>query len=182
MRSERINNLYKEKQKAKDNQEQSKVKGITKAIRRQYARERADLRIKHLEEKIWFDVKRAKTGFVPTHTKLKHEDGKIATSAERPEVLADFDEKKLWKAPEPQTTQKIALLHTEKANVEEGSITMEELIAVLKKFKNNKALGPDGVPAEFYKWLNADAQEQLLKILNACWNWKHYRRTWKRRT
>ena len=53
-------------------------------------------RIKHFEEELWYDINKAKIGFVPNHTKLIKEDGKIANSKERPDCLADYFEKKQW--------------------------------------------------------------------------------------
>ena len=40
-----------------------------------------------------------------------------------------------------------------------GEITMIELIEAATKFKNNKSPGPDGIPVEFFKWLNAESLE-----------------------
>ena len=33
-------------------------------------------------------------------------------------------------------------------------ICLEEVRAIIKKFKNNKARGPDEIPMEFFKWLD----------------------------
>jgi hypothetical protein len=46
-------------------------------------------------------------------------------------------------------------------------ITTQELEAALSKTKTGKAAGTDGIPAEFYKNLNADRKHELLKILNS---------------
>eukprot|EP00975_Prorocentrum_lima_P069216 12925065-Prorocentrum_lima.AAC.1 len=43
---------------------------------------------------------------------------------------------------------------------------MEELEAVLHKFKNHKAPGPDKVPMELYKMLPQHNKQQLLPQLN----------------
>ena len=42
------------------------------------------------------DITEAKTWFLPNHVKLKHSDGRIAKSSERPEVLAEFFREKQW--------------------------------------------------------------------------------------
>ena len=47
---------------------------------------------------------------------------------------------------------------------------MDELIHVLKKIKNNRSPGPDGIPIEFFKLLNADGLKCTLRLLNKCWN------------
>ena len=43
-------------------------------------------RIKHVEEELWYDIKKAKTGFVPNHTKLFKEDGKMPLQKKDPIV------------------------------------------------------------------------------------------------
>ena len=46
---------------------------------------------------------------------------------------------------------------------------MKELIETVGHFKINKSPGPDGIPVELFKWLNADGLECILEILNECW-------------
>ena len=46
---------------------------------------------------------------------------------------------------------------------------MDELIDTVKMFKNNKSPGSDGIPVEFFEWLNADGLFCFLEILNECW-------------
>eukprot|EP00975_Prorocentrum_lima_P011937 2536430-Prorocentrum_lima.AAC.1 len=44
---------------------------------------------------------------------------------------------------------------------------LAELHSVLKRFKNNKAAGPDGVRMELYKYLPEDSLDNLLALLNS---------------
>ena len=53
--------------------------------------------------------------------------------------------------------------------IKTGKIMMDELIHVLKKFKNNKSPGPDGIPIEFFKILDARGLNIILDLLNDCW-------------
>ena len=46
---------------------------------------------------------------------------------------------------------------------------MQELNEAIKKMKNNKAPGPDGIPAELYKWLDEESRKCILNELNKCW-------------
>lgn len=48
----------------------------------------------------------------------------------------------------------------------DSEITLPELEEALKKAKNKKAPGPDGISAEFYKHLPMNSKLQLLKIMN----------------
>jgi hypothetical protein len=45
-------------------------------------------------------------------------------------------------------------------------ITFDELKCALDKAKTGKAAGPDGIPVEFYKNLNAERKSELRRILN----------------
>lgn len=56
-------------------------------------------------------------------------------------------------------------LTEEHQNFLENPITLEELSALLKSQKNGKAVGPDGLPAEFYKQFVEDI---ILPLLNIC--------------
>ena len=35
--------------------------------------------------------------------------------------------------------------------------------------KNNKAPGPDDIPAELFKWLDEQSRKTILEIINECW-------------
>ena len=117
-------------------------------------KDKKNKRIRHLEEELWYDIKKAKTGYLPRHTKLKKEDGEIAKSTERAEVLADFFEAKQWgygshkankERVQPITEERNHIFnHTSDIKVDE--FDLEELDAVLRKCKKNKSTGPDGLP------------------------------------
>ena len=53
--------------------------------------------------------------------------------------------------------------------VETGEIEMKELDEAIKKLKNNKAPGPDEIPAELFKWLDGESRKVILETLNECW-------------
>ena len=46
---------------------------------------------------------------------------------------------------------------------------VEEVKTALKKMKNNKSPGPDGLPIEFFKYLDDSGLAIILDILNECW-------------
>ena len=95
---------------------------------------------------MWHDIKKAKTAFIPSHTKLKRKDGTICESRERPFILADYFEKEQWainNAREKQTSKEkrpegsscSGRTSITKPNISEEPITLEELIFVIKKLK-----------------------------------------------
>jgi hypothetical protein len=49
----------------------------------------------------------------------------------------------------------------------EGEITYKELLAALKRSKNNKSPGMDGYTAEFYKFFWKNIGDFLLRSINA---------------
>ena len=59
-------------------------------IRKQSRKDRLNNTIKDLEDHLWHDIKKAKSAFVPSHTKLLNSEGKPCTSNERPNILAGY--------------------------------------------------------------------------------------------
>ena len=49
-----------------------------------------------------------------------------------------------------------------------GEITSKELDEAIKQLKNNKAPGPDDIPAELFKWLDEQSRRVILETLNEC--------------
>ena len=94
--SDDLKAMFETRQRLKDEEKWSRAKAMTRKIRKQLQKERLDNDIKHLEEELWFDIKKAKTQFMPTHMKLTNEKGDIIKSNERPDRLADHFEHKQW--------------------------------------------------------------------------------------
>ena len=65
------------------------VKLHTNKIRRLLKKERLNRNINDLEKELWYDIQKAKSNFMPSHTKLKKTDGSICTCNERQQILAD---------------------------------------------------------------------------------------------
>ena len=95
-RSAELENLFTEWKKLKSEGKYDLAKKITWKIRKQIRKDRLDNTIKDLEDQLWHDIKKAKTAFVPSHTKLLNKEGVLCTSNERPDILADFFEHTQW--------------------------------------------------------------------------------------
>ena len=115
-------------------------------------------------------MKAAKTPYLPKHTRMEHNDGTVARLNERADIIADYFEKIQWGQTKPQGAgdggwpqQKIVetMLLIRVDDFDEG-----ELDIVLKKFNNNKSPGEDGLPMEFFKWLNKDARREVLRAIH----------------
>ena len=168
--SEETKGLWKERQEQKQLGNWDRAKGITRKIRRQMIKEKRENTKRHMEEELWYDIKKAKTGFMPNHTKLSNEKGEVITSDQRPDVLADYFEKVQWAIDEGREKEvRKERITSEEAVTETGEITIEELKRTIKKFKNNKSPGPDGIPVEFYKWMDEESLELFLYLLNWIW-------------
>ena len=87
--TEETKELWKVRHEQRELGNWDRVKGLTRKLRRQISKERRENTKKHLEEELWYDIEKAKTGFVPNHTKLSNEKGEVITSEERPDRLAD---------------------------------------------------------------------------------------------
>ena len=69
-----------------------------------------------------------------------------------------------------------SLEHINETN--EPDFTMKELISAIKWLKSNKAVGPDGIPAEIFKECSTEILEVLLLIMNFVKNKSNYPNNW----
>ena len=88
----------------------------------------------------------------------------------RAEAAATHLEKQIWGHTEPASVESIADTQLNSTmEFKTGPIEMEELNDALKKFKRRKAPGPDEIPMEFFKELDATNRNELLNMLNEWW-------------
>ena len=57
--------------------------------------------------------------------------------------------------------------------------TYEEITKACQALKNGKAAGPDGLPAEVYKYADPSVIKALHTIILLCWTTEHIPQTWK---
>ncbi len=100
----------------------------------------------------------------------------VCASNERPDILADHFEHKQWGIDEnrerdtpeaniPRCTSASGRTFIDAAaTVETGYITIEEIRISIRKMKNNRSPGPDGIPVEFLKLLGDDGLELIRNI------------------
>ena len=158
--SRRTIDLISERQAARDELNREKIE-LHKQVRKSIRKDKKDKLIEQLDTGEWEPIKKTRKGFIPKHTKLTH-PGRIATSDERPDILADYFEKKQWgnKITE-QDRENISRnmrtsyinhkLYDTEAKIRTCHYDIKELIAVIKAFRKNKRPGPDEPPAHFVK-------------------------------
>ena len=97
----------------------------------------------------------------------KDESGKLLTSPkEKAAVWFRFLKSKFEATPAEKARPPLEPLPTQRSHTD--PLTREEFEAAVKKLKNGKATGPDGIPAEVYKRCK-DIREELFKLLSFVW-------------
>lgn len=121
---------------------------------------------------------------------LKNGNETATTDEEKAEALANNFEKvhKLTEKMGDQTvtkdTEKLAGHIKNKTDTADDiqPTTPAEIKRIIKKFKNNKAPGADGIPNKVLKNLNKKALVQLNHIINACLKTGYFPTKWKEAT
>ena len=150
-----------------DNEE---VKRLTKELKKKARKIKLEKNLSELKDNNWDPVKMHKKGYTPKHTKLKDLDGNQVHDRLRAETFAEYYEKQHWAETNeirPDIEQNNIFAINNEINT--GEITLTELSEAIKRLKNNKAPGPDDVPAELIKWLDDESRQIILEHLNRCW-------------
>ena len=120
----------------------------------------------------WDGLKKMRAKFTPNFTKFKDSAGNHVPYSDYPQKAADYLATTQWKCPsaeDPVAPSRIdSPLQDGRYIVSDDPFTIDELDAVLKKVKNNKTPGVDGVPGELFKWLDQNNRKLFLKVANTC--------------
>lgn len=118
----------------------------------------------------WAGIKIIKKKRTPNFTKMKDKDGNRVGPRGRAGAVADYLHAVQWKADilPPSITKRSIIQSDLPYNLDQ--ITMTELDAALRKAKNHKAAGPDGIQAELFKYLDVQNRAALLSVLNGWWS------------
>ena len=92
----------------------------------------------------------------------------------RPDTFADYLGKVQWARnndidQQRQEAPDVEPICETDAEVKQDSFTKEELNEAISRLKNNKTPGPNGVTSELINLLDEEAREQMLELLNMCW-------------
>ena len=94
--TEEMTKFYADRQEAYTQQDHDTIDILNKKIKQATYDNNKQRKITSLQKQKWIDIKNTKKAHMPKFTKLKNTEGKLVTSKERPQVLADYFEKIQW--------------------------------------------------------------------------------------
>ena len=89
------------------------------------SKQNTDNNISNLEDNFWRDIKKAKSTFIPSHTKLRRKDGTICESRERPYFGPQFKRKTRLRMPKPRERLSFGSPTNQSKKKEHGSLNPE---------------------------------------------------------
>jgi hypothetical protein len=167
--------LIEQRQKAREEKDGLAERLLNRRIRYSTKKDKRLYWKEQLEKEEWAEIKSTKKGFMPKHTRIKHPDGTVAESSQRPDLMADHFENKQWgmvvtaetkEEFKKESRYRTNLLFDEKAPIMIDDYTLEELKVVIKKAKKGKAPGPDGISMDRFKCMEKDSLLEVLNIIN----------------
>ena len=88
--------LRKERREARDNVNGEKEKELHENVRNSVKNDKRKYWASLLDWEEWKEVKYTKAGFTAKYTRIRHKNGVVVTSEERPDILADYFENVQW--------------------------------------------------------------------------------------
>lgn len=173
----------------------SQINNITKEIHRNILKiknEKLTTYLKNIQpntEALWKLVKKLKnkTTSIPP---LCHNNLTLHTPSQKAQAIASHFESvhHITHQPTDTHTEHIVTQSINRINnsyispLDISLIKHKEITSVIKKFRNKKAPGPDGIPNLSLKHLPVKATIQLTYILNACLKLSYFPTAWKNAT
>jgi hypothetical protein len=126
----------------------------------------------------WQGVKTLKCPRRVRHGRLRDGHGELVCSESRAETMATYLETVQWRVRPAQATDADPL--GPELPVSLDPFTTEEVRNIVRKMRSGKAVGPDDIPAEYFKTLviNTSAVGTLTDFINCCWERKTVPSDW----
>ncbi|CAE7260206.1 Pol [Symbiodinium natans] len=165
--------LIQQRAEARSSQRWDLESELHKSIRKQARKDKASwLKARLLESEAaldprdkWRWIKRVRSDYKPRTVSIKNAKGHMTSQSQQAQTFADYLRDEHWAPPQQDYTGPTAPIW-DAADINVGPISIREYQDAVAGLANNKAPGPDGLPAEAWKWLTAENQQALLKILN----------------
>ena len=150
---------------------------LTKQFRQSKQRDKKDYIMSTLSADLdtrnrWIGIKALKKEYKPTPYHRKTKMGATVALEETAEAFAKQLEEQIWNQADPPThlIDRCKIPRTEDLQYNLSAITVDEIQEVIRKFKRNKATGPDEIPIEIFKELETRALEHIATALNIWWD------------
>ena len=159
------------------------VEKYNKSIKKSARQDKKAWLNSQLEDAHWDPIKRLKSPFQSRLLRLEPPSthSNLTAMDSNAEIFATHLEQVQWAPPANEGVDDIdtddVLEHT--PLVEEGPLTMNELVDAIKHLKTGKAAGKDGIPNEFWKHLSGPGLEALLDLFQCCWTQGNSPDSWR---
>ena len=165
------------RQEAHEQGRNEEVKELTQQIKRDARKDKKDVVLNGLnnladQREKWQGIKGMKKDSMPSFIQMKDLNGKFVAPKDRAETLAQYLEKKHWhnnNTLQIRSHEKIQNLET---SFDVNAFQMNEFEQALKRMKNNKQPGPDGIVMELFKWMDGRNRALILNMINQWWSSK----------
>ena len=134
-----------------------------------------------LEGGQWHAIKKLRKGKIIKHASLRKHDGGVASTAERPDIFADYFETVQWRNLMPSLVPQGRPALGTPLGIDVSPFTLVELQTILRRLKQGKAPGGDDISPDFWRAVSDDegATTQLLSLCQRCWNEKSLPSSWR---
>jgi hypothetical protein len=172
--------LIKQRNCARTQGRHSDETALNKRVRMSAKRDRGAWLDNLVETGDWAQIRRLRKGFRPKQGRLKDSNGKVVSSEDRAQTMADYLQSVQW-AVRPVTASPDRAPLGPTLNVQTGSVQAWEVKRAAKGMKNNRASGDDTIPSEFWRAVLAEegpAATWLVEFCQKCWSTKQVPEEW----
>ncbi|CAE7228886.1 Klhl22 [Symbiodinium sp. CCMP2592] len=158
------------------------VAEYNKDIKRSAKRDKKNWLEEQLQSNSWEPIKQLKKSLPTKMVRLEPSPSLgISPTATNADIYAAHLEQVQWAPAASPGVEDLStdLLPHAAPDIEEGPLTMAELIQAIKHLKSGKSAGQDNIPNEFWKNLSGKGLEALLDLFQDCWSHGKSPSTWK---
>ena len=154
---------------------------LHKQVRQSVKRDRKHWLDTQLAGGPWCAVRALRKGTTKRPIQVRDASNSVVDSADRAETMADYFEHVQWAVTFADLVPSGGDHLGPSLAINVDNFTIEEIRMALKALSTGKAPGGDGVPPEFWKVLlqSEDAVNELLLLLQACWESKDIPEQWR---